>query len=126
MTTQPFRPVLYLKRSCPFCLKVAALLSEVGAFDSLTLRAFWPGDAHEAPIRAELAPHLDKITFPALEVAPGQFIADSDAIVALYAEKAGVDPANLRFYQYVMEGPFRRIREAHQETQALKQRLGEA
>ncbi|NKJ41150.1 glutathione S-transferase N-terminal domain-containing protein [Novosphingobium sp. SG720] len=126
MTATPFRPVLYLMRSCPFCLKVAALLSEVGAFDTVDLRAFWPGDEHEAPIRAALAPHLEKITFPALEVEPGRFIADSDAIVALYAQKAGVDPANLPFYQYVMAGPFRRIREAHVETLELKKRLGEA
>jgi hypothetical protein len=52
------------------------------------------------------------VTFPALEVEPGRVIADSDAIVALYAEKTGLDPAKAPFYAYVMAGPFRRIREA--------------
>ncbi|GHC88521.1 glutaredoxin [Novosphingobium pokkalii] len=120
MTSPAFRPVLYLKRSCPFCLKVAAFLSEAGQFDQVDVRAFWPGDEHEAPIRAALAPHLDKVTFPALEVEPGRVIADSDAIVALYAEKTGLDPAKAPFYAYVMAGPFRRIREAFAESQELE------
>ncbi|KPF56975.1 hypothetical protein IP65_02640 [Novosphingobium sp. AAP1] len=120
MTAAAFRPVLYLKRSCPFCLKAVAFLTEAGQLDSVELRAFWPGDEDEAPIRAALAPHLDKVTFPTLEVEPGRFIADSDAIVALYAQKAGLDPATAPFYQYVMAGPFRRLREAFAEQQELE------
>lgn len=119
-----FRPVLYMKRNCPFCLKVAAVLAETGQFADVELRAFWPGDENEAAIRAELAPHLEKVTFPTLQVEPGRYIADSDAIVALYAQKAGVDPAKLPFYDYILAGPFRRLREAFQESQEL-QRLRE-
>jgi len=121
-----FKPVLYLKLSCPFCLKVAAYLSEAGVFDRFELRAFWPDDGNEAAIRNELAPHLEKVTFPALQFAPGEFVADSDAIIERYRSETGADPAELPFYNYVLNGAFRRLRENFQEIRQLQEKLSDA
>jgi hypothetical protein len=42
-----FRPVVYLKDTCPWCLKLQA-----GLKDAVEERFFAPGDAAEGPIRA--------------------------------------------------------------------------
>lgn len=120
-----FKPVLYLKQSCPFCLKVASFLSEAGVFADFELRTFWPGEAEEDAIRAELAPHLEKISFPALQFAPGEFMADSDAIIERYSRTTGADPAALPFYNYVLNGAFRRLRENFQQIRELEERLSQ-
>lgn len=118
-----FKPVLYLKLSCPFCLKVTAFLSEAGIFSDFEIKAFWPGDAEEQALRAELAPHLEKITFPALQYAPGEFLADSDGIIDRYSRETGADPATLPFYNYVLEGPVRRLRETFVQIRDLEAKV---
>lgn len=121
--TPDFRPILYLKLSCPFCLKVAAFLAEAGLFGNFKVRDFWPGDEREAPVRAELSPYVETVSFPTVQVAPGEFLAESDAIIARYAGAAGKDPAAMPFYQYVLDGPVRRLREQFRELKLLGERL---
>ena len=119
-----FRPVLYLKSSCPFCLKVAAFLSEAGVFGTLVIREFWADDKEEQALRDELAPHFGKVTFPTLQYAPGRFMNESDAIIARYANELGLDPERMSFYQYVLRGPMRRMREQFSQIQAMNRELG--
>lgn len=121
-----FKPVLYLKSSCPFCLKVAAFLSSAGVLDTLEIRDFWPEDERELAIRDELAPHFEKVSFPTLQYAPGEFMNESDAIIERYANQLGLDPDAMSFYQYVLRGPLRRLREQFRQLQELSQELGRA
>lgn len=118
-----FRPVIYLKESCPFCLKVAAFLAESGHAADYELRTFWPDDEREQAIRGELAPHFEAPSFPAMQVAPGRFLKESDAIVALLAEQTGCDSAAMPIYSYMLSGPFRRMREQFAQIRELSQRL---
>ena len=118
-----FKPVLYMKISCPFCLKLAAFLVEAGIWDRFEFRNFYEGDENEATIRAELAPHFEKASFPTLQYAPGQYMAESDDIIARYAEELGLDPATMPFYQYIMTGVFRRIRENFMELIRLRKEV---
>ncbi len=116
-----FRPVLYLKASCPFCLKVAAFLCEADLLDGCDMREFWPGDEREQPIRAELAAHLETVTLPAMQYAPDAYMTESDAIIQHFAEQSGIDPDALPFFQYVVSGPMRRMREQFMEIRRLSQ-----
>lgn len=119
-----FVPVLYLKSSCPFCLKVAAYLQSIGVFDELRVRAFWPGDEREAAIRGELEGRSEKTSFPTLQFAAGEYMTESDAIIAHYAQKSGVDPDSISFFRYVVAGPMRRMREQFAEIRELKKAGG--
>lgn len=119
-----FTPILYLKSSCPFCLRVTAFLSEAGALGSLTIREFWPGSEQEQALREELAPHFENVTFPTLQYAPGRFMNESDTIIARYADELSLDPEAMPFYQYVLRGPMRRMREQFSEIKALNRELG--
>lgn len=89
-----FMPVVYLKAGCPFCLKLRLMLLEAGLTGSVEIRQFIPGHAEEKAVRNELESHLEKITFPAAQVAPGQFLTDSAVIIAHFATAAHLDIAD--------------------------------
>jgi hypothetical protein len=123
MSDAPFTPTLFLKEGCPFCLKVRLFLLESGQLDQISIREFSPGTPEETEIRGILAPVLDKVTFPAAELSPGQYLADSDGIIAHFAGKAGVEPTQLPTYRSYIDGVFQRVRTLHRENAELKSRL---
>ena len=93
-----FVPILYVKKTCPHCFKLRLFLLEAGVADRFELRVFTPGDDDEPTIRAELDPHFDSVTFPTVQLAPGDFLQDSDAIVAHYARAFDIDADTLPLF----------------------------
>ena len=124
MSSEPFTPVLYLKDKCPFCLKVLIFLLEAGLLDDVEIRSFVPGDAEEEALRNELAPHFEKVTFPAAQIERGVYMKDSDAIIAHFSGQAGVDPADLPVLQWYATGPASQLGALYRENRELKERLG--
>ncbi|WP_343608942.1 glutathione S-transferase N-terminal domain-containing protein [Novosphingobium sp.] len=120
MTTTPFRPVLYLKDRCPWCLKLRLFLLEAGLIGGFELRVFVPGDDQEAAIRAELEPHVEKVTFPIAQIAPGRYLPDSGAIIDHYAQEAGVDVASLPTLDQYVRGPLATMAALRKEIAELK------
>jgi glutathione S-transferase len=122
MTEAAFKPTVYLKAGCPFCFKVRLFLLETGQLDRADLREFVPGDAAETSIRSRLAPAVETVTFPTAELAPGRFTTESDAIVAHFAERAGVAPDALPTYQAYLGGVFKNLQSLYRENMELKNR----
>jgi glutathione S-transferase len=108
--------------SCPFCLKLRLFLLEAGLLDKVQIRETSSPEA-EATIRDELAPHFQRIGFPTAEVKPGVFLADSDAIIAHFADNAGVNPADLPTFQTYAHGLLRSMLALYAENIELKKRL---
>ena len=121
-----FKPVLYMKISCPWCLKLAAFLAEAGIWDDFEVRGFYEGDENEAAIRAELAQHYAKASFPTLQYEPGKYMIESGDIIDRYAAKLGLDPEKMSFYQYVLAGPLRANRERMVELMRLRKEVEES
>lgn len=115
-----FRPVLYLKDTCPWCLKLRLFLLEAGLADRVEERFFAAGDAAEAGIRAYLGAHLEKVTFPTIELAPQVFLQDSQAIIEHFAAAEGVDVASLKVLDQYIRGPLAKMAELRAEIAALK------
>lgn len=126
MTEAPFTPTVYLKAGCPFCLKVRLFLLEAGQLDSVVLREFVPGTEGETEIRGLLDPVVEKVTFPTAELTPSNFTTESDAIVAHFAERAGVEPEALPTYQSYLTGVFKNLGTLYRENMDLKKRLSPA
>ncbi len=120
MTDTPFRPVLYLKDRCPWCLKLRLFLLEAGLIDRFELRVFVPGDALEAEMRAELEPHVEKVTFPIAQTALGQYLPDSGVIIDHYAAEFGVDVASLPTLDQYVRGPLATLTALRKEIAELK------
>jgi glutaredoxin len=120
---QIFRPILYLKANCPHCFKARLFLTEAGMADRFDIQEFVPGDETESAIRAELAPHFAKATFPTVQVAPGEYLNESDDIIAHYAGIAGIDPATLPLTRMCRDVLLPRLRNLKRENQALRTQL---
>ncbi len=120
MTDQAFRPTIYLKEKCPFCMKIRIFLLESGLRDSVEVQDFAPGTPQEQEIRDAVSPHLEKVSFPAAEVAPGEFLADSDGIISRLAQGVGQDPSQMPVLKAYLEGPFQQIMTLFRENMELK------
>jgi hypothetical protein len=120
MTEPAFRPIVFLKDCCPWCFRFRLFLLESGLQDQFDLRVFVPGDAQEAPIRAELAAHFDTVTFPVVEIAPGRFLGDSAVLVAHYAAQFGIAVDRLALLDQYERGPLATIGRLFGEVQALR------
>lgn len=120
MIDTDFRPTLFLKHGCPFCFKARLFLFEAGLTEQVDIRAFAPSTSEEDAVRNALALHLTKVSFPAAELAPGRFVADSDAIIAGLAAGAGIDPAAMQVLSHYVEGPLKQIATLWQQNQELK------
>ncbi|NKM56026.1 glutathione S-transferase [Rhizobium anhuiense] len=120
MTDNTLKPILYFKQNCPFCLKVRLFLLEAGLNEDVEIREFVSGSPAEEDIRAELSPHLDKVSFPAARIEPGRYIAESDDIVAFLAAKAGREPASMPAFTNYVEGPLKLVMNLWKENIELK------
>ncbi|WEK48197.1 MAG: glutathione S-transferase domain-containing protein [Candidatus Andeanibacterium colombiense] len=119
-----FTPTLYLKEYCPFCLKVRIAVIEAGLQDQVEIRQFTPGTAEEDAIRAELAPHFEKITFPTAQLEPGVYIGDSDAIVDALLARAKVEKSSLQVLDSYLNGAFKSMMGLYRENRELKAAAG--
>jgi glutaredoxin 2 len=120
-----FQPVLYLKESCPSCFKVRIFLLEAGLLQTFDQREFAAGDEREQPIKEELAPHFEKITFPAVQFAPGKFMRESDDIIAHYSRENGVQSSDLHIFGIYNDILLPRLRRLSRENKELKHQLEE-
>ncbi|MGO4568419.1 glutathione S-transferase N-terminal domain-containing protein [Rhizobium sp. 2YAF20] len=120
MTNPTFKPVVYVKENCPFCLKVRLFLLEAGMMEAVEIRDFAPGSKQEEDIRAELSPHLAQVSFPSAQLEPGRYIAESDDIIAFLAVKSGREPTSLPVFENYVEGPFKMMMNLWKENQQLK------
>lgn len=119
---ESFKPILYLKKGCPFCFKLRVFLLDAGLLDRFALREFAEGTDDERNIRNALSPHFDKVSFPTAQIAPGSYRKDSDELIAHFAREAGANPTSLDTFQAYVEGPFALIASLFQENQELKKR----
>lgn len=118
-----FSPVIYVKQGCPHCFKLRLFLLEAGLIGRFALLEFTPGDDREATIKAELAPHFDKVTFPTVQYAPGLYQQESNDLIARYAAEASVDPAQLPLFTAYADGLLPRLQRLNRENKELKAQL---
>lgn len=123
MASSSFKPIVYCKQGCPFSLKVRLMLLEAGLLDEVEIRELAPDTQADKQAREELAPHFEKVSFPSAQIAPGRYIGDSDAIIAHFAEDAGVDAKQLPTLQAYAEGPFAQLGRLYGENMSLKKQL---
>jgi hypothetical protein len=121
-----FTPVLYLKAGCPHCFRLRLFLLESGQLGRFESREFVPDsdDPAEAAIRAELAPHFAKVTFPTVQHAPGQFQNESNDLIERYSP--GTDPAGLPVFRTWAEVLQPKQTRLMREAKALRAALDEA
>ncbi|MBB5986702.1 glutathione S-transferase N-terminal domain-containing protein [Sphingobium lignivorans] len=118
--TSANRPIAYLKRSCPFCLKFRIFLTEAGLADNFTFEIFDDGDETHQALRARMEAAGQQPSFPAVESTPGTIDTGTDDLIARFAGEAGVAPVSLPLLDYYANGVFKRHGEMFRELRTLK------
>jgi glutaredoxin len=121
MTDQAGRPTIYLKRSCPFCLKLRIFLAEAGLADRYAYVVFDDGDDTHRALRARMEEAGQQPSFPAAELTPRKLETGTDDLIARFAADAGgVESASLPLLDYYSGGVFKQYGEMFRELRALK------
>ena len=117
------KPVLFVKHTCPFSFKVRLFLLEAGIADQVELREASTAEEEDA-LRADLVDHLDKVSFPTVRFGDGDYLAESEDIVARFAALSGVRPETLPAFRAYVDGPFAQLLTLYRENAELRKRLG--
>lgn len=114
------RTSIYLKKTCPYCLKLRIFLTEAGIAGRFDFTVFADGDETHQALRARMQAAGQEPSFPAAGIERGTLVTGTDDLIARFANEAGVDPATLPLLTYYSEGVFRRHVEMHRELRELK------
>ncbi len=114
-------PTLYLKRSCPFCLKLRIFLTEAGLANRFDYVVFDDSDDTHKALRARMEAAGKQPSFPAAELVPGELETGTDDLIARFAATNGTDPAKLSLLDYYADGVFKRYGEMFREIRTLKE-----
>jgi glutaredoxin len=114
------RTRIYLKKICPYCLKLRIFLTEAGLADKFDFTVFSDGDDTHKALRKRMEAAGQEPGFPAAEIEPGKLTTGSDDLIARFAHDAGVDAAKLPLLKYYSEGVFIRHVEMFRELRQLK------
>jgi hypothetical protein len=122
MMNDNFKPKVYLKDTCPFCFKFLLFLSESRILDQFEIITCAGEDSTEMDkYRTLLQEKAGKAIFPTVEISPGKYLDDSDALINHYSEKHNIAVDKLVTYNYYMNGPFPRSLALFRENRALKE-----
>jgi glutathione S-transferase len=117
-----FVPTVFFKRGCPFCLKLRLFLLEAGLIDQVAL--IEPSTQEEQnQLASELTNRIGKVSFPAAEIAPGQFLSESEILVAHFAELSETKPEQLPTYQAYLGGVFLHIQQLYRDNIELRTQI---
>lgn len=107
-------PTAYLRIGCPFSFKLLLFLSEADLLEGFEIVKCDPNSDEFERVKAKLARASGKkVSFPTVEIEPGVYKSDSDALVQLYATKNGIDPKSLPAYSFYIESIFPQLEKQH-------------
>ncbi|MBM7048392.1 glutathione S-transferase N-terminal domain-containing protein [Rhizobium lusitanum] len=121
MSDTVFKPSVYLLHGCPFCMKLRLFLLEAKLIDQVDILLVKSDSDELRHVKEKLAVYLPKVGFPTVELTPGQYMAESDDIIAWFAEGAGIDIETLPTFQDFASGIFNRHLGLYRENMQLKQ-----
>src|SRR5262245_47420938 len=106
---------VYLKKTCPYCLKLRIFLTEAAIAGDADFVVFMEGDATHQSLRSRMQAAGQEPGFPAAELEPGRLFTGTDALITHFAQVAGIDPAGLPLLSYYSEGVFQKYSEMFRE-----------
>jgi hypothetical protein len=121
MSSQPFKAKAYLKEGCPFSFKYLLFMVEAGLSDQIEVIRCDPSDPEFEVVKTKLTAGLRKpASFPAVEIEPGRYESDSDALIRHYATKYGIGARSLPALAFYTETIFPQILDLHEQKSGAK------
>ena len=117
----------YLLLGCPFCFKFLLFMTEAGLLDQIEVITL----DHSAPDYGDTKQSLEekagrKVSFPTVEIAPGVYESDTQALIDHYRAKGGIGDASLPTLEFYEQGLFQNVVNLFKENMALKKELGKS
>jgi hypothetical protein len=123
MNAQPFKAKAYLKEGCPFSFKYLLFMVEAGLIDQIQVIRCDPSDPEFDTVKAKLTAGLRKpASFPTVEIEPGRYESDSDALIRHYATKNSVRESSLPALAFYTETIFPQILDLHEQKSGAETR----
>ena len=123
MSPQPFKAKAYLKEGCPFSFKYLLFMVEGGLSDQIEVIRCDPSDPEFDAVKAKLTAGLRKpASFPTVEIEPGRYESDSDALIRHYATKNAVRESSLPALAFYTETIFPQILHLHEQKSGAETR----
>lgn len=112
--SESFKPKAYLRVGCPYSFKLLLFLSEARLLGTVELIRCDPNTGEYEQVKARVSQATGKpTTFPTVEVEPGLYQSDSDALIEHFARKHGVDPGTLTALVFYRESIFPQLEKLH-------------
>lgn len=122
MNNDIFYPTVYAKKSCPFSFKVRLFLLEAGLLDRVKVHIVDSENSEGEALKIKLAAHMEKVSFPAAELAPGDYVTDSDIIIERLKQERINHPPLTELAEFV-SGPLSQLLALYRENGELKEKL---
>jgi hypothetical protein len=116
LSPDAFKAKAYLKEGCPFSFKFWLFMLEADLSERIEVIRCDPDEAGFEAAKAKLSAALHKpASFPTVEIEPGRYLADSDALIQHYATKKGIDASRLPALAFYKETIFPQLQELHEK-----------
>jgi hypothetical protein len=115
MSAQNLKAKAYLKDGCPFSFKYYLFMVEAGLVETIEVIRCAEDRADFEAVKAMLTKALGKpASFPTVEIEPGRYQSDSDALIQHFASKHGVKAESLPALAFYKETLFPQVVELHE------------
>jgi hypothetical protein len=116
MSRDSFRAKAYLKVGCPFSFKFLLFASEAGLLDRFEIVRCDPEQPEFEQIKAKLERATGaKASFPTVEIEPGKYKSDSDALIDSYSRQHDARRDKLVALRFYEESIFPQLLELHEQ-----------
>ena len=112
--TERFRRKAYVKDGCPFSCKFLVFMAEAGLLDEIDIVRCNPASPSFEDEKFRLTTWLgEDATFPAVEIEPGQYKADSEALIRYFAERHEISSESLPVLAFYKQTILPQVEELH-------------
>lgn len=98
-----FKPTAWIRTNCPYSFKFLLFVTEAGLKDQFDFVPMDPDSAEFATTKQSIDQRAGRLSsFPIVEIAPDEFLSDSDALITHFGERYEIDPDkmySLMFYR---------------------------
>jgi hypothetical protein len=110
-----FKPKAYLKEGCPYSFSYLLFMAEAGLLEQVDVIRCDPESAGFDAVKRKLSKATGRdATFPTVEIAPQQYMSDSDKLIEHYAQERKVDPNTLPAFSFYKETLFPQLAALHE------------
>jgi putative phosphoribosyl transferase len=117
LMSEPFRAKAYVLEGCPFSCKFLIFMAEAGLLNEIEIVRCDPNSPRFEEEKYRLTTWLGRnATFPVVELEPGKYRADSDALIEHYAKRHGIDSKSLPVLAFYKQTILPQLEELHRQT----------